>query len=64
MDIGITEASINDFGCLVKLKDTVNKTKAKAYFQELEGNPISTFKVNIMIYKLLQKFIIDRGVEL
>ena len=64
MDIGINKTNINDYGRFDELKNTVDKTKAKTYFEKLEGNTIPAFKVNIRIHNLLEKFIIEGGFEL
>lgn len=63
MDMGINKVNINDYGRFDDLKNTVDKTKAKAYFEKLEGNTIPAFKVNIRIHNLLEKFIIEGGFE-
>lgn len=64
MDIGINELNINEYGRFDELKNTVNKIKAKEYFEKLEGAPIAASKVNIKLDNLLQKFIIKGGFEL
>lgn len=63
MDIGINELNINEYGRFDELKSTINKVKAKEYFEKLEGDTIPAFKVNIKIHNLLQKFIIEGGFE-
>ena len=64
MNAGITKANINEFGRFDDLKNCVDKAKAKAYFEALEGTSISVFKVNIKVDKLLQDFIISGGFDL
>lgn len=64
MDMGINELNINEYGRFDELKNTVNKIKAKEYFEKLEGVSIAAFKVNIKIHNLLQKFIIEGGFDL
>lgn len=64
LDAGITEANINEYGRFGELKETVDKEKAKAYFENLEGNSIPAFRINIKVDKLLQDFIIQGGFEL
>jgi type I restriction enzyme R subunit len=63
MTSGITEATINEFGRFDELKDSVDKAKAKEYFERLEGTTIVPFKVNIKVHDLLQRFIISGGFE-
>ena len=50
-------------GRLDPLKDTVDKTKAKAYFESIEGKTIPAFKLNIRIYNFLEKFVIEGGFD-
>lgn len=64
MDIGVNELNINEYGRFDELKNTVNKIKAKEYFEKLEGVTIAASKVNIKLDNLLQKFIIIGGFEL
>lgn len=64
MDIGINKININDYGRFDELKNTVDKVKAKMYFEQNEGITIAPFKVNIRIHNLLEKFIIQDGFEL
>ena len=64
MNAGVTAANINEFGRFDNLKNCVDKAKAKAYFEELEGAKISAFRVNIKVDKLLQDFIISGGFDL
>lgn len=45
------------------LKDTVDKSKAKAYFESIEGKTIPAFKLNIRIQKLLEEFILSGGFD-
>ena len=64
MNTNITEENINDYGRFDELKATVDKQKAKAYFESLEGQSIPPFKVNIKTANLLQRFIIEGGFEI
>lgn len=63
MSSGLTETSINEYGRFDDLKNTVDKDKAKAYFEKIEGTNIPAFKINIRIHNLLQKFIVENGFE-
>jgi type I restriction enzyme R subunit len=64
MNTNVTEANINEYGRFDELKATVDKQKAKAYFESVEGQTIPPFKVNIKTANLLQKFIIEGGFAL
>ncbi|WES98281.1 HsdR family type I site-specific deoxyribonuclease [Chryseobacterium arthrosphaerae] len=59
-----TEANINDYGRFDALKDTVDRDKAKSYFEQKEGNTLPPFKVSIRIDNLLKEFILKDGMEL
>ncbi|WP_419213450.1 type I restriction endonuclease subunit R [Maribacter sp. X9] len=63
MDAGLTAKNIDEYGRFSDLKDTVNKEKAKDYFETLEGKKLPQFKVNIRVDSLLQKFILEGGFE-
>lgn len=59
----ITEANINEYGRFDDLKNSLDKTKAKAYFEKLENQTLPPFKINIKVHNLLQSFIISGGFE-
>ncbi|MCG3841910.1 type I restriction endonuclease subunit R [Psychrobacter sp. Ps1] len=59
LDSAVTEASINEFGRFDELKNSVDKDKAKAYFEALEGSSIPMSKVNIKIDAALRTFILS-----
>lgn len=64
MGSGVTESNINEFGHFDDLKDTVDKNKAKEYFEKLKGIQMPLVKVNIRVNSLLKEFIINGGFEL
>lgn len=64
MNTNITTANINEFGHFDQLKATVDKLKAKTYFDKLEGQDIPIYRVNIKTANLLQDFILKGGFEL
>lgn len=61
---GVTETNINDYGHFDQLKNSVDRNKAKMYFEKLEGTTIPPFKINIRIHNLLKKFIFSGGFEI
>ncbi|MFW9618145.1 MAG: type I restriction endonuclease subunit R, EcoR124 family, partial [Sulfurospirillum sp.] len=63
LNTGITEANINEYGRFDSLQNSVDKEKAKAYFEALEGCKIPPFKVNMKVYNLLKEFIMKGGYE-
>lgn len=60
----VTEINLNEYGRFDDLKATIDKAKAKAYFEALEGQPLPSHKVNIKASALLKKFILAGGFEL
>lgn len=58
MNTYVTSANINDFGRFDELKATVDQSKAKAYFEGLEGKELPMFRVNIRTSKFLEHFIL------
>lgn len=64
LNSGVTEANLNQYGRFDELKDSVDKTKAKKFFEEREGMAIPPFKVNVKTADLLKKFILSGGFEI
>lgn len=64
MAMKVDESNINEYGKLDNLKATVDKVKAKAYFEAVEKIKIAPPKVNIKVDKLLRDFIISGGYEI
>ena len=64
MELKLTEANINEFGRLDELKKSIDKSKAKEYFEQKEGIKLNPPKVNIRIDKLLREFILKGGFEI
>ena len=63
INTGIIEANINDYGRLHKLRNTVDKGKAKAYFETLTGAIVSPPMTNMKAHHLLQEFILKGGFD-
>lgn len=60
----VTATNLNEFGRFDDLKTSVDKAKAKEYFEQLENAPLPPAKINIRIHKLLQEFILAGGFEI
>ena len=58
MGDSVNEKNLNNFGRFDALKDTVDKNKAKAYFEKQDGVAIPPFKLNIRMDKFLKQFIL------
>ena len=64
MCLKLTETNINEFGRLDELKNTIDKSKAKSYFENKEGIKLNPPKVNIRVDKLVREFILKGGFEI
>ena len=60
----VSENNLNNFGRFDALKDTVDKAKAKVYFEKVDGVSIPPFKLNIRIDQFLKQFIFAQTNEL
>ena len=63
MGLGLTKTNINEFGRLDELKKSVDKAKAKVYFEKKEGVKLIPPKVNQNVDSLLREFIVTGGFE-
>lgn len=59
MSLNINAQNINDFGRFDDLKNSVDRTKAKDYFEELSGCLLPIFKVNMKIDEYLRNILIN-----
>lgn len=60
----VTESNLDEFGRFSDLASTIDRIKAKAYFEWLEEKPLSILKVNSKASKLLRNFILSGGFEI
>lgn len=63
MGLSLTELTINEFGRLDELKKSVDKSKAKAFFEDREQAKLIPPKVNMKIDQMLRQFILSGGFE-
>jgi len=54
----LTETNINEFGRFDKLIASVDRAKAKTYFEEIEKQTVSTFAASSKASKLLREFLL------
>ena len=64
MGLKVDESTINEYNRLTDLKATVDRAKAKAYFEATEGIKLPLPLVNTRIDKLLRKFILQGGFDI
>ena len=62
--LDLTEANINEFGRFDNLKDSVDKSRAKTFFEQKEGKSLPLFKVNTRAAALLKRFILEGGFDI
>ena len=58
LSLNLKEDNINEFGRLDELKKTVDKTKAKAYFDAQAGEDLMMARVNIRFDRILRDYIL------
>ena len=63
MGLNLNEATINEFGRFDELKKSVDKSKAKAFFEAYERTKLIPPKVNMKTDQLLRQFILTGGFE-
>ncbi len=64
MNLKPNENNLNEFGRYNELKNTIDKEKARSYFEKLEGIKIIPPKVAIRADKLLRDFILSGGFDI
>lgn len=64
MSLHLNEANLNEFGRYDELKATVDKAKARSYFENVEGVKIEPRRVSAKIDKLLREFITGGGFDI
>ena len=64
MSLKLNENNINEYGRLKELKDTVDKQKAKKFFEKIEGCKLLLPRINIKIDNFLRKFILSGGFDI
>ena len=62
--LDLTKSNINEFGRFDDLKDSVDKARAKAFFEQKEGKSLPPFKVNTRAAALLERFILEGGFDI
>lgn len=64
MKLAVTASNLNEYGRFDALKNTIDKQKAKAYFEKLENTKLIPPKVMQKADKLLRSFILAGGFEI
>lgn len=64
MSLKLTESNINEYGRFDSLKNTVDKSKARTFFEKQQGRSIPPPMVNIQLDKLLRRFLLEGGFDM
>jgi len=64
MKLRLTPGNINEFGRFDKLIASVDKVKARAYFERIEGATVSPFATSSKASNLLREFLLKGGFDL
>lgn len=64
MSLKLNESNLNEFGRFAELSNTVDKEKAKDYFEKVEKTKIMPFKVKMKADNLLRNFILNGDCEI
>ncbi|MDR3214671.1 MAG: HsdR family type I site-specific deoxyribonuclease [Bacilli bacterium] len=59
MSLKLTDSNINEYNQYGKLKDTADREKVKAHFEQQQGETLSPKKINIEFDKCLRKFLLE-----
>ena len=63
MSLGLTEKNINEYGRFDKLISTVDRKRAKKYFEDKEKSPLPMRLLPIKIDTTIRRFILSDGEE-
>ena len=63
-DLHLTEQNIDEFGRFTRLKQSVDKNKAKTYFEKVKGETLSLFKVNIEVHSFLKDVLLTGNIDI
>lgn len=63
LSLHVTKDNLNEYDRFGQLMNTVDKVKAKQYFEDKEGRVIKAFEVNIKADELLRKFILREEIK-
>jgi len=61
MGRGVTEATLDEHGRYTELRATVDKAKARTFFENKEGKPMEQSDANMETDSLLRRFILNGG---
>ena len=64
VSLRLNELNLNEFGRFDVLIKTVDKSKAKEYFERIEKTRLNPPKVNIRVSNMLKSFILQGGFDI
>lgn len=63
MNLHLSEENINEFARFDELKESIDRNKAKEYFEKLESTIVPLRKVQIKIDSTLRRFVLEGGFD-
>lgn len=63
MNLNITKTNLNEFGRFSKLKDSVDRKKAKGYLEETLGEQLKPYEVSRKVDNILRDFLLEDGFD-
>ncbi len=61
--LNIAKTNLNEFGRFSKLKDSVNRQKAREYLEEALGKKLKPFEASREVDKILRDFLSEDGFD-
>lgn len=63
MNLNITKTKLNEYGRFSKLKESVNRQKARGYLEETLGEKFKAYEVSIKVDNILRDFLLEDGFD-
>lgn len=63
MSRDVDSGNLNEYGLFDQLKASVDRARAKEFFEKLEGQPIKPFRIPAKVDTILRKFILSGGFD-
>ena len=63
-DLHLTEQNLDEFGRFTRLKQSVDKAKAKTYFEQVKGANLSPLKINMEVHNFLKNILLTGKIEI
>ncbi|MEG1838987.1 MAG: hypothetical protein RR220_06830, partial [Bacteroidaceae bacterium] len=64
LNLHVNEDNMNEFGRFDELKASVDRNRAKTYFEATEGTEVPLRKVQMKIDIILRRFVLENGFDI